>query len=342
MTSSTTPSARRPSAGPSFDSRSRRGWPSTSARRASRTTTGWAQLPPTQPSIVPSGWTMPADAGPGRRRPLDRDDGGDRERPAARLELGDAAEDAFVRAWPQATPFSWRIARPSAGVIGMSMLVTPRCDERVHHGVGDRRRGADGRRLPHALGAQRMVRRGGDRLARLPGRGLHRRRQQVVHERPGEVVALLVVRDLLVQRRGEAHRQAAVDLPVHDHRVDDVAAVVDRDEAPDLDLPGALVDVDDADVAAEREGQVGRVVVVDRLEAGLHPLGMIGVGREGELRDGLDPVRRALDAPFAVASTRGRLGEHSSRCAASWRVFSRILRAATAVAAPATGVEREA
>src|SRR6186997_1473416 len=59
-----TPSARRPSPGPSFERRSSRGCPSLMARSASRTTTGWAQLPPTQPSIVPSGWTIP-DA-PGR------------------------------------------------------------------------------------------------------------------------------------------------------------------------------------------------------------------------------------------------------------------------------------
>src|SRR5215207_3417883 len=64
MTSSTIPSARRPSAGASFDRRRSRGWPSARAWSASRTTTGWAQLPPTQPSIVPSGWTIP-DA-PGR------------------------------------------------------------------------------------------------------------------------------------------------------------------------------------------------------------------------------------------------------------------------------------
>src|SRR5262245_20694056 len=63
MTSSTIPSPRRPSAGASFESLSRRGWPSVIARSASRTTTGWAQLPPTQPSIVPSGWTIPAAPG---------------------------------------------------------------------------------------------------------------------------------------------------------------------------------------------------------------------------------------------------------------------------------------
>ena len=35
----------------------------------------------------------PAAPGPGRRRPPDRDDGGDRERPTGRLELGGPRED---------------------------------------------------------------------------------------------------------------------------------------------------------------------------------------------------------------------------------------------------------
>jgi hypothetical protein len=56
-----------------------------------------------------------------------------------------------------------------------------------------------------------------------------------------------------VERRGETHRQAALDLPLDHQRVDDVAAVVDRHEAPDVDLAGTAVDVDDADVAAEGE-----------------------------------------------------------------------------------------
>jgi hypothetical protein len=151
----------------------------------------------------------------------------------------------------------------------------------------------------------------------------------------------LVVCDRFVQRRGEAHREPAVDLPVDDHRVDDVAAVVDGHEAADLDLARALVDVDDADVRAEREREVRRVVVVDRLEAGLHPLRMVGVGGERDLLDRLEPIRRALDrepavGPFEVVlvgleQMRGELA-----------ALSRIFRDATAVAAPATGVERDA
>ena len=75
---------------------------------------------------------MPGRAGPRRGRPPDRHDGGDRERPARRLELGGPREDASGavigrRAPSGQMPFSWRIAQTFWGVIGMSMLRTPRC-----------------------------------------------------------------------------------------------------------------------------------------------------------------------------------------------------------------------
>ena len=60
--------------------------------------------------------------------------------------------------------------------------------------------------------------------------------------------------------------EAAVDLALDDHRVDPHAAVVDRDEPAHLDLARAGVDVDDADVGAEREGQVRRVVDAARVQ----------------------------------------------------------------------------
>ena len=111
---------------------------------------------------------------------------------------------------------------------------------------------------------------------------------------------MLVVGDGLVQRGRQAHGQAAVDLAVDDHGVDDVAAVVDGHEPPHLDLAGGRVDVDGADVRAEGEGQVGRIVVVDRLEAGLHAQRMVGVGGERDLGDGLAAVGRALHEEAAV------------------------------------------
>ena len=50
-------------------------------------------------------------------------------------------------------------------------------------------------------------------------------------------------------RLAEALRDAAVHLALDDHRVDDVAEVVDRDELLDLHLAGVGIDLDLADVA---------------------------------------------------------------------------------------------
>ena len=93
MTSSMTPSPRRPSAGASFDSRSRRGWPSASDAERLADDDGLGAAAADPALDVPSGWTMPDAPGPRRGRPPDRHDRGDRERPAGRLELGGPRED---------------------------------------------------------------------------------------------------------------------------------------------------------------------------------------------------------------------------------------------------------
>ena len=62
-----------------------------------------------------------------------------------------------------------------------------------------------------------------------------------------------VVDDMLPQRLADALRDAAVDLAVHDQRVDRAAEIVDRAVAHDLDYAGLGIDLDLADVAAIRE-----------------------------------------------------------------------------------------
>ena len=96
------------------------------------------------------------------------------------------------------------------------MRLVQRVDDRVH----DRGRRADVRRLADALGSERVVRARRDRLAELEVGALERGRDQVVHERRVEAVALLVERDQLHQRDADALGEAAVDLAVDDHRVD--------------------------------------------------------------------------------------------------------------------------
>ena len=188
-----------------------------------------------------------------------------------------------------------------AGVSGMSAWRTPNGADRVDHGVDDGGRRADGGRLADALRADRVVRRRRDGLAELPVRALHRGRQQVVHERPAEAVAVLVERDQLHQRHADAVGQAAVHLALDDHRVDAHAAVVDRDEPAHLDLAGARVDVDDADVGAVRVGEVRRVVDDLRVEVPLDALGQLERAVRGhrDLLDRLAALGVALDEPAA-------------------------------------------
>ena len=60
--------------------------------------------------------------------------------------------------------------------------------------------------------------------------------QHVIGERGRERLPLAVVGHLLVERRADALRGAAVDLAVDDHRVHERAAVFDDDIVEQLDL----------------------------------------------------------------------------------------------------------
>ena len=52
-------------------------------------------------------------------------------------------------------------------------------------------------------------------------------------------------------------------------RIDDLAAIVHRDVALDLDIAGFAIDFGDDEVRAEREGEVGRLPEIRRHHAGL-------------------------------------------------------------------------
>ena len=62
--------------------------------------------------------------------------------------------------------------------------------------------------------------------------------------RAGQQLAVLVVDRVLQQRLADALGDAALHLALDDHRVDDAADVVDRDEVHHLDDAGVRVDLD--------------------------------------------------------------------------------------------------
>ena len=70
-------------------------------------------------------------------------------------------------------------------------------------------------------------------------------RQHVVEHRGGERLPLRVERHGLVQTGADALRGAAAHLAVHDHRIDQNAAVLDHHVVQDLDQSGLRIDRDD-------------------------------------------------------------------------------------------------
>ena len=112
-------------------------------------------------------------------------------------------------------------------------------------------------------------------------------RQQVVHERGGDRVAVVVVGEVLEQRAADPLHGAAVDLALHDVRVDHRPAVLAHDVAEQRDGAGGRVDLAGAHV-----GGVGPdhrrlgLVAAARLEPGRHAgrhRPRVGVGDGGDL-----------------------------------------------------------
>ncbi len=78
-------------------------------------------------------------------------------------------------------------------------------------------------------------------------------RNCIIEKGSRERVALGVVDELLVQRLRRALRHSPLNLALHQHRVQDRAAVVDRDVPYELRLARLDVDLRHRDVAAERK-----------------------------------------------------------------------------------------
>jgi hypothetical protein len=121
---------------------------------------------------------------------------------------------------------------------------------------------------------------------------LGRAGNDVVEQRGGAQLALLVVVVSLVQCAAEPLRDRSMDLPLDDHRVDDPAAVLRDHVSHDLDGASLVVDDDDA--------CVGRVWIhgLGRVEQGAEPISLRGCRHQ--LRDRYGGARRADHAHRAV------------------------------------------
>ncbi len=85
---------------------------------------------------------------------------------------------------------------------------------------------------------------------------LVRRRQQIIHEALRDELALRIVGELLEQRGADAVGDAAHGHAAHDLWVDDGAAIVPDDVAPDLGLAEVGIDGHQQQVKLEREAGI--------------------------------------------------------------------------------------
>ena len=150
--------------------------------------------------------------------------------------------------------------------------------------------------IPSGLSGRRRL-----QVVDLGRRDLAQVRHQEVHEAGVGQVAGVVVGQPLQQRARHPLGHTAVDLALHDHRVDERPAVVDHGVAHDLDVARVGVDLHDRGVHPRRERRAHRRVVVPRLEAGL-----VVVGDRAPRRG--RPARRTAWPPAPPSRTSSAAG----------------------------------
>src|ERR1039458_2553115 len=128
--------------------------------------------------------------------------------------------------------------------------------ERIVDGAGDGGRRAEGAALARTLLPESRERRRRAVIHDRNRRYLERGRNEVVHERLALELAVVAVGELLIQRRADAVRDAAIGHAVHVVRTDHHAAIVAADIAHELRLTGCRIDLDQHHVRLERETRV--------------------------------------------------------------------------------------
>src|ERR1044072_3086930 len=128
--------------------------------------------------------------------------------------------------------------------------------QRIDDRINNRRRRANRSRFAYTLDAKWIHRRG--RLGPISLKPWHLRslRQCIIHQFTGDELSLFVINDLFVKRLADRLHNAAVHLTVYEQRVDNFAAIIDRDVLHDFRIASVLIDLDNADVRTKREGEV--------------------------------------------------------------------------------------
>jgi len=160
--------------------------------------------------------------------------------------------------------------------------------QRIDDRIADCGGRADRSAFACPLHAEWIAGRGARKEGGAKGGNIGRPRHAVIEKARGqELPGDAVVDDMFRKRLADALRQAAVHLPLDNHRIDDHAAVVGGIKTAQLDEAGLRIDDDDGE---------------------MHGLRIVGIGRIVELGD-FETRRAARRQPHSMVGDIGDVGE---------------------------------
>ena len=106
-----------------------------------------------------------------------------------------------------------------------------------------------------------------------------------------------------------------MNLAIYNHGIDDVAAVINGYETSDLYFACAPINIHYADIGAKGEGEIGWIVVVDRLQSSLHTLRKVCVSGKGHLLHGNRFARRTFYTKLTAFLARRGFNYDTARTA---------------------------
>ena len=112
--------------------------------------------------------------------------------------------------------------------------------DRIQHG----RNGSGDAALARTLDADRILCRRRRVKIHIQRRKIVRARQTIIHQRSRDQLTVIVIGNPFQQDLSNSLRDPAMDLTVHDQRVDDGSHVVDGAIGNDVHLPGLGIDLD--------------------------------------------------------------------------------------------------
>src|SRR2546430_1898625 len=164
--------------------------------------------------------------------------------------------------------------------------------ERIHDRIRDGRGRSGCPTFADSLDAHRIVRGRGLGAVGFEGGQVGGGGEEVGRQVAGQQLAVLVVDDAFIERLGKPLGDGAVELTVHNHRVDHRPAVVDGNVTEDLHRAGFRVHLDVGEVSAERKDGIRWI------EARLHTELIRSARATGPFADVLDRHESAWNASY--------------------------------------------